>query len=449
MDKPLTTPQTRFADARLMGRIRQLLAFSALLAIVVNPPGDARSHAAALLLLALGYTIALTGERKLQANRRLALLRDVSQAGNPRFGIDRSLTAALENIRAFFDAERCIVLLEERDTGQFCCRWVGAGGPLTVPANPVDAALAHALLPFPRTHIVLYRAAWRRWRLLPPTALSHAGEPSRWRRSDGAQLAALAELLEADCFISAPLALGRGKGRIYVTSGRRHLGRADALFLAQIAAQGLRVIDHIDLLDRIASDAAKLAHKKFALDLHDSAIQPYVGLRLALAALRKRAEPANPLIDELDKVLAVADDVILQLRDFARGVGVDPGTQAPLCLSALQLQSAQAMATYGVDIRIHMEGRVGFGDRLTAEVLQMVREGLSNICRHTQAKRGAVWLRCSERLLHIEIGNENGGRSTPAFLPRSIIARATALGGTVSVRQGPSGSTLVCVEIPV
>jgi signal transduction histidine kinase len=281
------------------------------------------------------------------------------------------------------------------------------------------------------------------------TSLSHAGEPSRWRRRQGAQLGELAELLEAECFISAPLVLGRGKGRIYVTTRRRHLGRTDALFLAQIVAQGLRVVDRIDLLDRIASDAGRLARKKFALDLHDSAIQPYVGLQLGLAALRKQAEPANPLIDELDKLLAVADGVIAQLRDFARGVRDEPGTPVPVCLSALLLQSEQTMASYGVDISIHMEGRVGFGDRLTAEVLQIVREALSNICRHTAAKRGAVWLRCSDRLLQIEVYNENSGRQPPAFLPRSINARATALGGTATVRQGPLGSTVVCVEIPV
>jgi signal transduction histidine kinase len=548
----LTGPQPQFADAQVVGRIRLLLAFSVLLATIVEPRGDARSHACALLLLAcyaltcmavsvcaanrlpmargrlmhwldvaaafvifaigghldilpfiflvlaivvaslrwglheggrvaiasvalylvgglatmpdaappqlllgaavllaLGYAIAVMGERSLQATRRLALLRDLNGACNPRFGVDRSLTAALENTRAFFGAERCIVLLEELETAQYFCRSVGAGGPLTVPAEAVDAALAHALLPFPRSHILLYRCGFGRWRRLPATSLGHAGEPSRWHRFDGPRLAGMAELLEADCFISAPLVLGRGKGRIYVTSRRRHLGRADALFLAQIVAQGLRVIDRIELLDRIASDAARLARKKFALDLHDSAIQPYVGLQLGLAALRKRAEPANPLIDELDKLLAVADGVIAQLRDFARGVGFDPGTRVPLCLSALRLQSEQAMTTYGVDISIHMEGRIGFGDRLTAEVLQIVREGLSNICRHTLAKRGAVSLRCGDHLLRIEIDNENCGQPPPAFLPRSIAARAAALGGTASVRQGPLGSTVVCVEIPV
>ena len=113
-------------------------------------------------------------------------------------------------------------------------------------------------------------------------------------------------MLEAGSFISAPLVLGRGKGRIYVAARERHFGRSDALFLAHIAAQGLPVVDSIELLDRIASDAAALERKKIALDLHDTAIQPYIGLKLGLAALCKKADPANPLIDDLDKLLAMA-----------------------------------------------------------------------------------------------------------------------------------------------
>jgi signal transduction histidine kinase len=78
-----------------------------------------------------------------------------------------------------------------------------------------------------------------------------------------------------------------------------------------------------------------------------------------------------------------------------------------------------------------------------------VREGLSNICRHTAARRGSVTLRCSGGLLHIEIINDNGGRQPPDFMPRSISERAAALGGTAFVRQGTIDNTAVCVEIPV
>ena len=398
------------------------------------------------VLLSLGFAITLLGERNIQVTRRLALLRELNVASNPRFGVERSMTQALENTRAFFAAERCILLLEEHESGQYFYRSVRQGGPLTVPAESVDAQLAHALLPTPRSHILLYRC---RWPWPARTALSHAGEPGRWRRSEGIVLAELAELLGANCFISAPLVLGRGKGRIYVTSCKCQFGRGDALFLAQIVAQGLGVIDSIDLLDRLASEAACIARKKFALDLHDTAIQPYVGLKLGLAALRRKAAPGNPLIEDLDRMMAVADDVILGLRDYACGVRDEPGSAVPICQSALQRQCEHTMASYGVDIELRMEGAIGFGDRLTAQVLQIVREGLSNICRHTQAKRGAVLLRCSGRWLHIEINNESSGKSPPAFLPRSISARAAALGGIATVRQGPQRSTVVCVKIPV
>lgn len=418
---------------------------------VATIPGVAPPQllSAAAVLLTLGHVIAFLGERNIQLARRLDLLRGFNQTSNPRFGVDRSMTAALQSTRDFFDAERCIVLLEEHESGQYFFRCVRQDGPLATAVDSVSAQLADALLPQPRTHVLVYRSPWRRWRLLAGTSLSHAGEPGAWHKHGGAQWQAIADLLDAGSFISAPLVLGRGKGRIYVTSRRRRLGPSDALFLAQIVAQGLRVIDRIDLLDRIASDAASLERKRFALDLHDTAIQPYVGLKLGLAALRKKAEPANPLIGDLEKLLAVADGVIGQLRDYARGVSSAPGSQVPVCLSALQLQREQTLAASGVDISIEVEGQIEFGDRLTAEVLQIVREGLSNICRHTAAKRGAVLLRCSDILLCIDISNENAGMAPPAFVPRSISARASALGGAAFVRQGTIGTTVICVEIPV
>ena len=96
-----------------------------------------------------------------------------------------------------------------------------------------------------------------------------------------------------------------------------------------------------------------------------------------------------------------------------------------------------------------MEGRIAFGDRLTAEVLQIVREGLSNICRHTVAQRGAVRLRCGDGMLRIEINNDNGGRQPlPSCRARSASA-PPRWAARPYVRQGAVDHTGVCVEIPV
>jgi signal transduction histidine kinase len=96
-----------------------------------------------------------------------------------------------------------------------------------------------------------------------------------------------------------------------------------------------------------------------------------------------------------------------------------------------------------------MEGELKVSDRLIAEVVQVVREGLSNICKHTVAQRGSVKLRCAHGWLKIQIENEGTGTPAADFIPRSITERAAALGGRTQVNSGPDGGTSVYVEIPV
>ena len=55
--------------------------------------------------------------------RRLALLQQVAQLSNPRFGIDQSLAGVLARVRGFFQADCCLLVL--RDQKQMKCVYVG------------------------------------------------------------------------------------------------------------------------------------------------------------------------------------------------------------------------------------------------------------------------------------------------------------------------------------
>jgi signal transduction histidine kinase len=259
----------------------------------------------------------------------------------------------------------------------------------------------------------------------------------------------MAELLETDSFISVPLSLRKGEGRIYVISRRNRFSKADALFLSHIAEQAFPVIENIELLDRMASEAVSQERKKIALDIHDTAIQPYIGLKMGLSAVRNKAAPDNPLIDDLDKLIGMAAQVIGDLRRYAGTFKTRLGQTEPIFLVILRQQAAQVREFYGIDIEVSMEGELNVSDRLTAEVLQVVREGLSNICKHTDAQSGFVKLQCADGLLKIQIENEGAGVQSIDFTPRSITERATALGGKTQVKQGAGGSTAVLIEIPV
>lgn len=414
----------------------------------------------AVVLLAFGRVIAQLGELHILAARRQALLRELNQVANPRFGIERSMTAALERVRAFFMADSCLMLLDDPEQGQergvYALRTVRAGGPDVAPAIPLDAALARAMLPAARTDVLLYMRGWRcwrSWRAFGGCALSYADDSAddsaAWTAQAPASLGELAELLGAASFISAPVSFGRAKGRIIVAAGTRHLGRGDALFLARIAEQGLRAIERIDLLDRIASDAAALERKKIALDLHDTAIQSYIGLQLGLVALCRKAAPGNPLAPDLDRLVSMAAEVIAQLRDDAQRACATPGAGETMFLAALRRQAAQAMAAYGVEIRIDAAPDLALGDRLGAEVLQIVREGISNVCRHTSATSATVALRCAGAMLRVDIINPHDGAAPPAFQPRSLSERAVALGGAAVVHHDSANETIVTVEIPL
>ena len=397
-------------------------------------------------LLTLGYISAHWGESKVVLNRQLALLRDVSELSNPRFGVDHTMTRVLDKTRAFFNAKSCVLILQDKETGVCHVRSIQANrSKQSVHAESISAKTAEPLLALPPQQLVTYSRPrwfighWLQKRLRPNKPAADIGEH-------------LTDLLEGHAFISAPVSLRRSKGRIYVVTEKKGRNEADALFLSHIVAQAFPVIENIELVDRMASEAASQERQKIALDIHDRAVQPYIGLTLGLSAVRNKAEPGNSLLDDIDKLSTMARQAIEDLRHYAGSFRRNKGqrnTQEPIYTAALQQQTDQVKALYGVDIAVDTAPNLQINDRLTAEVMQIVREGLSNICRHTLAQFGALRLQRSAGWLHIQIENEGANAPVPTFSPRSITERVASLGGLVRVHSDAHGYTSVQIQIPV
>ena len=402
-------------------------------------------------LLALGYMIAYWGGSAVAQKRHLALLRDVSQLSNPRFGVDHTIASVLEKTRLFFKARSCILVMGEPESTAWTLRTAmehGAG--LSSGATRISDDAAAPLLAFPSEQLVLFTPQW--W---PGPGLGRRGGTrvlehgaARWLgRADDAGRG-LAELLEARSFISAPLPLRNGKGRIYVASSTG-FSKTDALFLSHIAAQAFPVIENIELLDRLASQAALRERQKIARDLHDTTIQPYIGLRHGLSALRHKAAPDNPLVEDLDRLLSMATQVIGDLRRYARSFKHGLVQSEPELLVALRRQAAQIKEFYGIDIVLTVAGELDMSDRLAAEVFQIVNEGMSNIRKHSDARHGLIALTCADGALTIRIDNERLNGPVGAFTPNSMAERAAALGGRAEVLQTADGITSVRIQIPI
>ena len=428
---------------------------SALLLALAMLAADRHADIGHLLLrvafvLALGFMIAYWGGLGVTQRRRRALLRDVNRLSNPRFGVDHTITSVLQQTARFYRASNCILLMRDQHNDGWLLRSTGVpepGRPLTL--SRMSAAAAAPLLVFGAGQTVLYGAApaarlpWTR------TARALEAGQQRWREFDAGACERLADLFDGCAFISIPLPLKKGEGRIYIVSKKQGYSRSDATFLRHLAAQVFPVIENIELLDRLASEAAFRERQKIARDLHDSTIQPYIGLRHALSAMRLGVAPDNPLLDELDKILAMCTEVIGDMRNFAKSVRGAQTAGEPELLVALRRQAAQVREFYDVAITIKAHEGLALSDRLAAEVFQIANEGMSNIRKHTRARAGLIELSCSDGWLCIRIENDNPDRQAADFLPGSIAERAAALGGTMRVRAGAHGATAIHVAIPV
>ncbi|MGN6388539.1 MAG: sensor histidine kinase, partial [Burkholderiaceae bacterium] len=359
-------------------------------------------------LLVLGYMIARWGESELLSKCKLTLLREVSRLSNPRFGVERTIASVLEKICHFFHAETCVLVQHDVEADAWllreieCCSGDGREcGSVRSSALPKESA--DALLAFGDDDIVALLPRRMPRPLSDGTAAVHfcdfrTGACKR-RASEAAGTAA--DLLEAGGFFSAPLPGKQHGGRIYVTFSDHGRRPADAAFLAQVASQAFTTIDSIDVLDRLATAAAYEERRKIGRDLHDSTIQPYIGLKLGLEALQRQAPPDNPLAPAITRLVALTGDVIRDLQGHVARIRIAGQSPQTLLAASIERQVARFREFYGIDITVRAMPAQELNDRLAAEVVHIVNEGLSNIRKHTLANHGAVTVAAQDGLLQV------------------------------------------------
>lgn len=401
-------------------------------------------------VLALGYMIARWGEANLVQKRRLALLRDVSRLSNPRFGVEHTISDVMQRVRTFFKASSCVMVSRKLSSPRWLLRIINeSGGRVADLPAQASSGTGPLLMSLPAGMPVIYTRPLFRWLRWSGTFCYYDSASAQWHECEGDAGERLAEVLEARSFISTPLSLQNSEGRAFMASAGDCYAKADVIFLCQIAAQVVPVLENIHLLDRLATEAALRERRKISRDLHDSTLQPYIGLSHTLTALRAKTAPDNPLRDEIESLAAMAAEVVRDLRHYVGGFAREDNLTEPLFIGALRHHVRQVRLIYGIDIKLEPPGPLAIGDRLAAAVVHLVTEAISNIRKHTSAREGSVRLRLEREVMSIEIENVCEGAATARFTPVSISERTRALGGTVRIEHRGPASTVVCIDIPV
>jgi signal transduction histidine kinase len=401
--------------------------------------------AAIAALAALGWA-----RNSVSTKHGLALATELGTLFAPSQGAHNSLRAFASMLRRRYGADACLLITDVargRDPVLFL-----ADGERAVPARgePLDPRLAIALLAVPTDCVALYRAS-----LLPggaPVCRTHAGGDLSARPGDPAALQALAVLLEASALLSVPLrSRERTLGRVHLVLRHGRYRWRHLLSLAGLMELAAPWIGNLHLVERLSAKALTKERRRISRDLHDSTVQPYIGLKLGLEALRRRLEGSGAVAREVDELIRMAGDGITELRRYVGSLKAHEGRGAnESILEGVREQARKFSEFYGVRTEVRCEGEVAVPPGLCDEITQMVREALSNVRRHTDAARAEVSLRLEGGELVLEVANERAATAAaPRFLPRSIDERARELGGNVRVGQRENGDTSVSVRLPL
>jgi signal transduction histidine kinase len=402
-----------------------------------------------IYILVLGYMIACWGEAEIKLKRRLALLKDISAPANLRFGVDQTLGRIMQQLCAFYAADICLLVTAEHTTGEYSVRRSDRHNPeAIVRAVPIPAELARVLLALPAAQELVYSSATSLWRWWRPAVAASSLEAAPLDVIP----ARVCEIFAAASFVTVPFcSAGAIVGRLYLTSSRRRgFENADVDFLLHVLEQTVPILDNIQLVHHLASDAAERERQRIAGNLHDSVLQPCIGLRLGLAAALQRFRLVGTKAgEEIECVIKLSDAAIADLR---RCIGAlrDGNTPQESLLPALQHYAKQFAKATGIAVQVKAEGDMRLNARLDAEVSQMVAEGLSNIRRHTRSAWATVDLACHNGHLVVRMENDAAAGESPGpFTPHSIAERAAAMGGHMQVRRTDTGGTVVCIDIPL
>ena len=407
-------------------------------------------------LLVLGYMISRWGGFKINLRNRLQLLKEITILSNARFGIDRTVSSILETLRKFYEADACLLLIRvhERDPGTYQMYRVRRGVAATGGAPPEVSVEAAELFLLPSAdQAVVHRKDGQ-----GQTSYFdiHTRESSM---GDFEVCDRIASALDATNYLSTPVHnRNQPMGRLYVIGGPHYFDHSTIDFVLQLMDHVTPLIENIRLVDSLASYAAEEERRRIARDIHDSVIQPYVGLQLGIAALAQKLKSGNiDVLNNVEELLELTNQELVELRRYVWGLRAGEERRDVL-LPAIERFAARFTSVTGINVDVNTRGKIEVNDRLASELFQMVTEGLSNVRRHALCNDASVNLACHNGRISLEIKNRRPGISgepeddhveepTP-FTPRSIAERASLLGGETLVTFDKS-HTIVTVAIPL
>ena len=188
-------------------------------------------------------------------------------------------------------------------------------------------------------------------------------------------------------------------------------------------------------------------------DLHDSVLQSLyaIGINLEIARSTEHPPPQNPQRTQ-DHLIAQLHHLIQEVRGMI--TSLDSGMIDDFDL-AEELKSLQDIYQQSGRLRVHVDLQPTVVNTLStkerSELLNIVRESLSNCARHAEATQVTVALHSNDTTVYVRIIDDGKGftpteHSRQGYGLTNMHMRARKLGGTLQIRSLIGKGTAISID---
>jgi len=212
---------------------------------------------------------------------------------------------------------------------------------------------------------------------------------------------------------------------------------------------------------RLHQDVQQLAvvdeRLRISRDLHDGIIQSIYAVSLSLEEVAELLE-ADPreAVARVDRAIDRLHTTIGDIRTFITGLGPEAGGGLEITLESM---ARDLLAGSSTSLSLDLSGASALDARLSPEagheLVQIAREALSNVARHSGATRASLSLRLDGDDAELRIEDDGAGFDPTQrfgsghFGLANLRDRAAAIAGTLSVDSRPANGVRIIVRLPL
>ncbi len=264
----------------------------------------------------------------------------------------------------------------------------------------------------------------------------------------------------AALFIALVLPPGRNGNLVWTVVASGGAAAAVGLYKRYLEERMSTTLRHNVMIRSQAQLAREAERQRIAADFHDGPLQSFISFQMRLEVIRKLlSRNVEDAARELHQLQELCQSQVADLRSFVRSMRpADEGMGLAASLSRMaelfQRDTGIATTFTGSDVHDPADTQVSL------EVLQIVREALNNILKHSGATRVAISVARADQDLQISVeDNGEGFPFTGTFSleelellrlgPTSIKRRVKVLEGDLALESGPGRGSKLAIRVPL